>query len=586
MWRRVARAVVLCATAGWAHAQPAPGARLSQVQQILEAGAPDLALRQIELAQPAPERAEEWAAWERLRFTAYQKSGNHRALLDRLQVVPASLLPATALPLRTHAVELLLDAGVKADYETLLRSLIWHPGADPALLGHWRRLVIRAWQQLGRLEDARLAIANYQREYLPGDPDWLHLHARVLLQSGDARGAAALLSSSASEEGRLLRLLARLRAGVDLPARVLEQTQGMQRDVEKTPRLMALAHSVMAEAAERGGSHAQRVAALEQLFRAEPVPAEDVLFAYSVGDLWDAYLRYAENLGNSANLLVGEEQAWLAFLEKEKDGLRRRAVYALLAERAPDPQSAEYHGRLLDEMQKAALEPAALRLYQDSRRYGEIERVPAALRYRIVALAADRQEYALAARMAGNLGAPPGGGTDATLWTLTAARVAIYAGDFEKGAGRLEKLITETPAFDDDSADRALLVIFDLQGVDEHQAALKLLEALHPKLQSPRLRREVLFWMADSADAERRHPEAAGLYLRSAVAEAGGNDLWGHSARFRAAESLVAAGLVDDARAVYRELLRVTADPKRRSVIQRNLQDLALKKTLPKPGAQ
>lgn len=579
MRRRVACAVLIFAAAGWAHAESAPDARLSRVQQILDAGATDLALRQIELAQPAPERGDEWAVWERLRFTAYQKSGNHRAVLDRLQVVPVSLLPAAALPLRAHAIELLLDAGVgaAADYESLLRDLIWHPGADVAQSGHWRRLVIRAWQRLGRLDDARLAIANYQREFLPADPEWQHLHARVLLQSGDARAAAVLLSSAAAEEGRLLRLLARLRAGVDLPARTLEQAAGMLHGLERDPRQLALAYAIMAEAAERGNDRAERITALERWFDLETIPPSDGLFEYRTGYLWDAYFRQAEALGNAAHLLVGEEASWLRYLEKENDGLTRRAVYALLAGRATGTQAETYHAHFFDELQKAGLDRTAMRLYQDPQRYADPGRVPASVRYRMVGLAAERQDYALAARMAVRLDAPPPGASPER-WSLTVARVAIYDGDHEKGAEIVRRMIAETPAFDDETADRLLQVIFNLQGVGQHGRAFPLLESLQPKLSSPQLRREVLFWMADSARAEKRDADAAALYLQSALAEADGNDPWGHSARFRAAESLAAAGLAADARAVYTNLLRVTADPKRQTLIRRNLQELAFKK--------
>ena len=53
-------------------------------------------------------------------------------------------------------------------------------------------------------------------------------------------------------------------------------------------------------------------------------------------------------------------------------------------------------------------------------------------------------------------------------------------------------------------------------------------------------------------------------------------DPWAQTARYSAAESLQLAGLVDDARRVYQELLNVTEDAARRSVLSHKIQQLWL----------
>ena len=53
-------------------------------------------------------------------------------------------------------------------------------------------------------------------------------------------------------------------------------------------------------------------------------------------------------------------------------------------------------------------------------------------------------------------------------------------------------------------------------------------------------------------------------------------DPWAQTARYNAAESLQAAGLVDDARRIYQDLLRVTEDAARRSVLSHKIQQLWL----------
>ncbi|MDX5151356.1 MAG: tetratricopeptide repeat protein, partial [Acidiferrobacterales bacterium] len=93
------------------------------------------------------------------------------------------------------------------------------------------------------------------------------------------------------------------------------------------------------------------------------------------------------------------------------------------------------------------------------------------------------------------------------------------------------------------------------------------------------LQREILFWMAESKVALGKSGEAAELYLRSAYhGQPKGGDMWGQSARYHAAESLAKAGNLEDARTIYQELLRFTPDAKRRAIIERNLQQLWLRK--------
>jgi hypothetical protein len=67
------------------------------------------------------------------------------------------------------------------------------------------------------------------------------------------------------------------------------------------------------------------------------------------------------------------------------------------------------------------------------------------------------------------------------------------------------------------------------------------------------------------------------LYLQSAMLPAPDSmDPWAQTARFNAAGSLQESGLVDDARRIYEELLSVTEDATRRSVLNHKVQQLWL----------
>jgi len=93
------------------------------------------------------------------------------------------------------------------------------------------------------------------------------------------------------------------------------------------------------------------------------------------------------------------------------------------------------------------------------------------------------------------------------------------------------------------------------------------------------LQREIYYWMADSRKAQQDYTAAARLYLRSAM-HAGNNGLdpWGQTARYQVAEMLAKADLLQDAHALYQQLLDVTKEPARRAVLKHELQKLWLLK--------
>ena len=67
------------------------------------------------------------------------------------------------------------------------------------------------------------------------------------------------------------------------------------------------------------------------------------------------------------------------------------------------------------------------------------------------------------------------------------------------------------------------------------------------------------------------------LYLQSAMLTSPtAMDPWAQTARFNAAESLQLSGLTDDARRIYQELLAISDDAARRSVLSHKIQQLWL----------
>ena len=119
-------------------------------------------------------------------------------------------------------------------------------------------------------------------------------------------------------------------------------------------------------------------------------------------------------------------------------------------------------------------------------------------------------------------------------------------------------------------------VLFDLQTIGRHDLAMLGFQQAAELARTPRQQRELLYWMAESQAAQGEHSRAADFFLRSAVIGRSRSSQWGQSARFRAASELASAGLINDARRLYRALLEMTSDPKQRLALGQKIQDLDL----------
>jgi len=312
--------------------------------------------------------------------------------------------------------------------------------------------------------------------------------------------------------------------------------------------------------------------------------SETSLFQVSADDLWRAYDSFAENTGNAARLFVGDDEQWMDQAESIPctQNHMARAFYAFLSQRAEDAEvRAIAHRRLALGLMRDGYAQTLEALYTRSSRYPAVADIPLEVRYVLADKAIAEFNIRLAAQLVRGLErAPEGEAPEA--WALRRARVLVYAGDYGPAVTLLHGLLRDPAALDADLAGRLLQVLFDLQAVERHEDALGLLDTLYARVDNDRLRRELLFWMGDSHNALKHYETAAELYLRSATfGGASGDDPWGHSARFYAAEALAHAGLIDDARRVYRQLLDITTDPRRRAQIEREMQQLWLARKAP-----
>ena len=448
----------------------------------------------------------------------------------------------------------------------------------------WRRQVIVSYLQDGRIEDARIAMLRFNQDFETEDESWLLLRASVLIQAGRYDQAIQILQENTGWQAQLTSLLAQLRAQLighkALWAQVKSQTSRNRIEAEELVTLWALGYY-----AAQQMSAADRVVALEQLFKTDAItPLE--LFQMPVDRLWEAYTEYAQLVGNRVELLVGDDARWLELAQNASQvtPVKARSLYAQLMLRSKEQEivndAAEGYMQTfqaVDESEQNLLN----QLFNNSETFSDARRIPSVIRYQLVDLALKKTDIEEATRLMSGLSDYPEN-TSRFKWQLRQSRVLILGGRYAEGNQILHTLIGEYLEPSAESTDRILQVLFDLQTVDLHEQAVVHFNQLLQRPIEFGQRREIMFWIADSFKALEKYDQAALLYLQSAMLPGPLTmDPWAQTARFSAAESLQKAGLIDDSRRIYNELLMVTRDPARRAMLNHNIQRLWLSQNIP-----
>jgi hypothetical protein len=541
-------------------------------------GASDLAVRVLDSQQQKAGSRTEWHQWERLRIGILSARNKSTDIVARGAQLQADDPAPFRRWLLTQTAEAEINLGHGSAARSTLRRLIWEEGGSATDLAHWRRLVIRSYLADDRIADARTALLRYNFDYKTSSEAWTTLRARVLIRDGDYGRAVQLLADVHSNEARLLRLYAALEGGVYTPSQVIRDAGLVAKQGKASAEDRRQANILIARASTRAGDDEAAVRATEAALN-ESADADKAFFAVTGEDLWRAYIGLAEKRGNEARLLVGNDAAWLEHAEKADlaSSVTGRAIYAFLAHRgATDIVREISHQRLANSLFRNDAGTVALALYAPTDGDSLREAVPDDVRYTLAGEALKQRRVQLAANLMRDLQQVPAGENEDD-WRLRRARTLIFAGDIQPASVLLQQVIDRNKRFEVERSRRLLQLLFDLQAIEEHKLALGLMEQVYDRLADAEVRRELLYWMADSRFALAQYQEAAALYLRSAIhLDPRGNDLWGQSARYQAAESLVKAGMLDDARALYRALIRITEDPKRRLVIEGRLQQIWL----------
>ena len=568
--------------------QSALALELDEIAQLAKAGAAELALSLLGQEQPSFDTdSRQWMRWQRMRIRIMEEHERWQSLADNLAALPAGL-PADfrdwALSRRARA---LIMSGHFTQARQLLRSLIWRQGGetDTAQLAAYRQLVMQSYLHEGRSEDAHASMLRFHQDYGAGDRDAILLRARVLLASGRPAESRPLLEQLGKDAlARALLLLAALRDDQN-PETVFAQARELSEAEGVTPEQRFLLYGTMAEAARDEQSAGQEIIALEKWFRLERVgKVWQQLFPITADALWESYQAYARHIGNREQLLLGNDAAWFGAAEStdRRYPVRIRSLYALLALNAYSAEDRERaHQALVERLLELDNGMALVqRLYLQSGHFDERRPVPAPVAYILVDQAIRDGDLPQASRLLQHLPEPPGD-TARFAWQMRRAKVFILAGEYEHTVSLLAGILPQVASLEETQRDQLVQLLFDLQTVGQHERAYQLLEQVYNNTPNFKLRRELLFWMADSRQAQQQYAEAARLYLRSAtLIDNASMDPWAQTARYQAAKSLASARMPADADYLYRQLLKVTESPERRAVLRHELEQLRLQQAV------
>jgi tetratricopeptide (TPR) repeat protein len=569
---------------------------LTQMNELIALGVPALALSLLQEEQDKRQPfTADWYAFEYKRIILMSALEQWSQILERTQwlletaIVDKQITHRIRLWFETQQVMAKLQLKQGEQALSQLQGLLWDANPDqrdPSLPAIWRRLVIRSYLQLQRDDDARKALVKYDLDYNTdaSDIDWIMLQAQVLLRTNRPQQAIELLQPLSTDDAKALTLIARLQSEPG-SAKAINQQMRELLDGTVLSRSARWAYTYVAYLASKIlADNAAQTANLEAMLSLgieSPVFDED--YQVTADDLWELYNRQGLIIANENALLVGNDEQWQKLSDKllksnPEKALALNAALVLNTENFVTKQ--QQHKTIVEiiEQRKNGLE-LINQLYLHSKKVVDVNVLPDEVRYRLVDYALSEGDHNEAATLMASLQEPPEGKTVFD-WRMRKARVLILQGKYQQSEDLIRKTFAEKPSITRAELDRYIQVVFDFQTVQQHQQAIDLFDLISFDGLDEKIKREIYFWKAESFFSMGNYDRAALNYLESARALSGEeNDLWAQSARFKAGNALVLAGIYDDAEKVYSELLLITDSDSRKALINQNLQKIHLLKS-------
>lgn len=532
---------------------------LELASALAQSGSPQLALTHVEAGQPKQQDKTDWLAWERLRLALLVDLGRAEDILQRAAQWSAQAPVEFQREANLAAAQAALKLSRGQQARRYLARQLWQ--LDPisaAEHARLRRLVLDSYLAEQRAAEAYPVYLRYQQDFPQPDKALLGTLTEAMLAASMAKEAVLWLPQL--EEGPL-KLLLRLDAGLVSPdAAIAEARRALQKS--GSPRYWG----VILRAAQ-----AQENAVLSQEARERLLNLPELApvgpFHVAAQSLWQAYAVMAMDAANQAGLLVGDDAAWMDWASRPAT-LSLVTARALLAYLAGSSGRAEIRAaaqlKFVALLRQDKLGLTALRLFEQH----EAASLPAEARYMLGDMALEALRHADAARFWRGLNSPPDGGNPQS-WQLKRGSVFVRASLLGDAEEALQRLLADTAALPAEQAHAALQLLLEMREAGGQVQAERLLQQLLP-LAPAFMHKDIRYAQGEIAESAGRHQAAAQAFLQ-AVMLTGARDPFAQTARLRAAESLARAGLKEDARRQYQQLLKGTKDSAQQGSIRRAL---------------
>lgn len=528
---------------------------LETTKQLLQSGAPRLALDRVERQQPRETANAQWPEWEMLRLRALFALGRHQELLGRAGAFSGDL------PERNRAGALVLAArsALKAGQPALARGFaaraLWHSSAVPDEARELRLIVIESYLAEGNGHAGFRAMLRFVQDFHPLEAAIAERFVEGLLALDMPREAANWLARL--DEGSPAKQMLRLKAGLIKPDAAIAHARARLAKGDS-----ARHWSVIAEAASRGGKRSVRIEALEELLLRADGRKE---ISAAAGQLWETYQTSARESANRNHLLVGDDAAWATYAAQrlKPDPFTARAFFAYLAQRARSLEARQAAQlQLVVSLQSSNLGLVALRLFDHSGI--ELAAIDGQARYHLGSIAEARGEAAISARMWEGL-AVPQGATKAE-WDIRRALVYWRAADVDNAVKALAAAAGEKQLLSPKAVPNVISLGQEMVAAGKPEVADASLAALS-LLAGAEHQRELLMALGRTAEEKAMFARAGGYFLQAALVPDGrSRGATASKARLAAGLNLARAGYKEDARAQFEWVIRHSRDAGEREI--------------------
>ena len=554
---------------------------LDEIRLYIDQGMIQLAYSTLQRVRTEYELSDDWVEWERVFFEVARILEDWEGILERSKEIAETVPYEFYSDMQTHSVYASLKLGQVEIAKERLRNLIWEFPYDQSKMIQWRELMIQCYLTAGMLEDARIAMSAYNRDYRPSTPKWEHRYARVLFVTDHQQEASSRVASLQTTESKLLILYSDYLSGVRTPLQVVQAGLEMASEFANHPELELELWALVELAARDMNDLEIQVTAIENgLSVGYDVESKNsrvwVVTPVTESLLLATYADLAVTVGNDFNLVVGDDASWFG-LAQEFDitaPVVARAIYSFIGRRTSntDVYNASVYA-LAENLNSDGLNILMDLLFVRNGHF-DFSATSSSIRTKLANRSLRRKDYLTALRIMDSI--EESDEPDKVLVQLMRkARVAVAVKEYGMAFQLIERMIENlSPDVEQRTIDRVIQVIFDVQNSGTHEFAISLFRKLYLKIPEIQTRREILRWISESLSAQSKNIEASEMLLRSARMGDKWDDNWGKSARLEAADELTISGLYDDARILYEELRKSSLDPRSKALISNRLKNL------------